>query len=53
MAPKTDKPAPTGMLAVMHYFDMKIGDFKTQWAQLTDADKTQLKTGVDNGTLTY
>jgi hypothetical protein len=52
----------TGMVAVMKYMGMKIGDFKKEWAMLTDGDKEQLKAGVGefdpntgtaSGTLTY
>lgn len=52
----------TGMVAVMKYMGMKIGDFKKEWAMLTDEDKEQLKAGVGefdpntgtaSGTLSY
>ena len=41
------------MVDVMKYFDIKIGQFREEWSQLTDADKTQIKEGLENGSLTY
>lgn len=41
------------MKAVMEFFGMKIGEFRKEWAELTDQDKEHLKTGVADGTLTY
>lgn len=41
------------MTEVMRFFGMKAGEFRAEWAKLTDTDKAQLKEGVTNGTLTY
>ncbi len=32
---------------------MSLQTFRNEWQALTDQDKTDLKTGVGNGTLTY
>ena len=43
-----------GMVAVKDYFGYKsMAEFRKDWSELTDQDKTDLRTGVDNGTLTY
>jgi hypothetical protein len=31
----------------------KPGEFREEWAQLTDQDKTDLKNGIGDGSLTY
>lgn len=42
------------MLEVMKYFGYEnAASFRKDWALLTPEDKTQLKTGIENGTLTY
>lgn len=41
------------MKEVMAYFGMKIGEFRNEWAKLSDTDKEQLKSGVIDGSLTY
>lgn len=41
------------MKEVMEFFEMTVGEFRREWAKLTDQDKVQLRTGVKNGTLTY
>lgn len=41
---------------VMNYFGRGEGGltaWRAEWAALTPEDKEQLKTGIDNGTLTY
>lgn len=43
----------TGMVAVMHFFGMKVGEFRKEWAELSDKDKAELKSGIENGSLTY
>lgn len=43
----------TGMVAVMEFFGMKAGQFRSEWAALSAAEKEQLKNGIENGTLTY
>lgn len=51
--------AEATMLDVFNYFsedktnDYKLARFKNDWSKLTDQDKTDLKTGIGNGTLTY
>lgn len=41
------------IVQIMHFFDMKIGQFRKEWAELTEADKEQLRGAIENGTLTY
>ena len=47
------------MLAVYMFFSddksngYSLASFKADWQKLSDKDKDQLKTGVENGTLTY
>lgn len=46
------------MLAVFKFFaegypSYKLAKFRTEWSELTDADKTQLKQGVADGSFTY
>lgn len=48
--PETKK---TGMVAVMHYFGMKVAEFRKEWADLSAESKKQLTEGIENGTLTY
>lgn len=35
------------------YPEYKMAKFRAEWAELSDESKEQLKTGVENGTLTY
>jgi hypothetical protein len=42
-----------GMVAAMKFFEMKVGEFRKEWQELTDADKKQLVAGIENGSLTY
>lgn len=52
---------PGTMVDVMKYFGMSTGQFRTEWAELSDTDKDALKNGVGKldangnptGTLTY
>ena len=41
------------MVDVMKFFDIKAGQFRLEWAELSQQDKDELKSGIDNGTLTY
>lgn len=47
------------MLDVFNYFSenktngYKLASFKADWAKLTDKDKSDLKSGIQNGTFTY
>lgn len=57
----TTKPA--GLAQVQKYFadvdptltdkDYGMAPFRADWAKLTDADKTQLRQGLGDGTMTY
>jgi hypothetical protein len=33
--------------------DYNLAKFRAQWAELSNDDKTQLREGIGNGTLTY
>ncbi len=47
-----DKTA--SLAEIMRFFGFdKPAEFRTQWAKLTTEDKTQLRTGIADGTLTY
>lgn len=35
------------------FFEMSLSDFSKAWKALPDADKAQIKSGLENGTLTY
>lgn len=41
------------MIKVMKFFEMNAAQFRTQWLQLIENDREQLKSGIENGTLTY
>jgi len=42
------------MLKVKDFFGYKnLAAFRKDWEALTDEDKVQLRTGIENGTLTY
>lgn len=42
------------MLKVKDFFGYtNIAQFRKEWAALTEQDKTELRTGIENGTLTY
>lgn len=41
------------MTAVMRFFEMRAGEFRTQWNSLPEQDKSDLKAGVADGSLTY
>lgn len=43
----------TPMSEVMRYFGMKVGEFRDEWAKLTEKDRDELKRGVTDGSLTY
>jgi len=53
ITPRRTAARPAGMVAVMKYFGMPIATFKAEWGQLTDTAKSQLRVGVENGSLTY
>lgn len=38
---------------VMAYFDMGVSEFSKEWKQLSADDKSQLKSGIGDGSLTY
>jgi hypothetical protein len=42
-----------GMVDVMNYFEMKPAQFRVQWLELSETDKEQLKSRIENGSLTY
>jgi hypothetical protein len=39
-------PEATGMVAVMKYMGIAPNVFRGEWAMLSEADKTDLKTGI-------
>lgn len=41
------------MTQVKKFFEMDAKAFVSEWRELTDDDKEQLKAGVADGTLTY
>lgn len=43
------------LIEVRNYFGMTTRQFKEEWANggLTDAEKTVIRVGIGNGTLTY
>lgn len=42
------------MLKVKEYFGYKsMAEFRKDWSELTDQDKTDLREGIANDTLTY
>jgi hypothetical protein len=41
------------MSAVMKFFGMKPAQFRSEWQELDETSKEQLKTGVSSGTFTY
>lgn len=54
----TDAPAvkPAGLAQVQKFFatpDYNMAQFRSDWSKLSDADKTQLRQGLGDGTLTY
>jgi hypothetical protein len=42
-----------GLPMVMAYFGAKIGQFRKEWAALTDKDKADIKNGLENRSETY
>jgi len=53
-----DKPASMSEVAKFFGYDGKNGNpslatFRAHWQELTEADKTQLKAGIGNGSITY
>lgn len=45
---------PATINEVRAYFDIATAaEFTKEWRALSDADKTDLKTGIGDGTLTY
>lgn len=45
--------AEASIAEVRNYFGMPTGEFATEWKQLSDKDKKDLKQGIGNGTLNY
>ena len=44
----------TNVKDIMNYFGYKTaGEFMRDWKQLSDSEKEQLRSGIENGTLTY
>lgn len=47
------------MVDVYNYFsdnrknDYKLATFRTEWSELTDQDKSDLRMGIGNGSFTY
>ena len=41
------------MTAVMKFFGMRATEFRTEWAQLSETEKKQLRDGVADGSLSY
>jgi hypothetical protein len=62
-APATDTTKPAGLAQVQKYFsavdpaitdkDYNMAAFRADWAGLTDKDKTDLRKGLGDGTMTY
>lgn len=45
---------PTANLAaIMQFFELKPGEFRKEWYELSEEDKEQLKRGIGDGSLTY
>ena len=45
--------AEATMLKVKEFFGMGTREFADDWKKMTDEDKTQLKAGIGDGSLTY
>jgi len=43
----------TGLGKVAEFFGMKLGEFRTEWAELSPEDKAQIREGIESGSLTY
>jgi hypothetical protein len=44
----------TSLIEIRDYFGYATSkEFRTDWVQLTDEDKHQIRDGFDNGTMTY
>lgn len=53
-AEKSETKTAGSMVAVMRYMGYEnTAQFRKEWATLSEADKTQLKAGIADGTLTY
>lgn len=35
------------------FFGMTIREFRTEWAELSDEEKAQIREGIENGSYTY
>lgn len=44
-------PAPLNKVA--KFFGGPLSQFTKEWKQLSDEDRTQIREGIGNGTLTY
>lgn len=38
---------------IRDYFGMKAADMIREWKELSEKDKEEIRTGIENGTLTY
>lgn len=38
---------------IRDFFGMKASDMIREWKELSETDKEQIRTGIENGTLTY
>lgn len=43
----------TPLKVIMNYFEMSARDFMTEWKQLNEQDKEQLRQGISSGSLNY
>ncbi|HEY1645716.1 MAG TPA: hypothetical protein VGF75_05075 [Candidatus Saccharimonadales bacterium] len=44
---------PASLVDTMKFFDMSSAEYRTEWAELTDQDKAEIREGIGNGSLTY
>lgn len=58
--PETTTTKPASLAQIHRYFlgdaDPKsytLAKFRSDWSELTDGDKTQLREGIGNGSFTY
>jgi hypothetical protein len=50
----TDTVKPATLAETAKFFGYKnLAKFRADWSQLTDKDKTDLRTGIGNGTFDY
>lgn len=41
------------MTEVMKFFGLRAGEFRNEWAAMTEQDKKELREGIKSGSLTY